>query len=113
MFSCNIRYLPEPGPIKYRDITQIHQLAISSTIIRMGGPINKEGNAMNQIELVVDILSRNLEMTKMYLADLSEQDMFVRPVPGANHAAWQFGHLTVAETGMLKSVKPEAAAPLA
>lgn len=34
------------------------------------------------------------------LQDLSDADLLVRPVPGANHIAWQFGHLINAEAGM-------------
>jgi DinB superfamily len=53
---------------------------------------------MTQMELAADVLARNLEMLKMTLADFSDADMLVRPCPAANHAAWQLGHLTAAET---------------
>ena len=33
-----------------------------------------------------------------YLSDLSDADLLVRPTPGANHIAWQLGHLVVAES---------------
>jgi uncharacterized damage-inducible protein DinB len=39
------------------------------------------------------------------LGDFSDADMLVRPCPNANHAAWQLGHLAVAEAGILNSVK--------
>jgi len=39
----------------------------------------------------------------MYLSDLSDADLLVRPVPGANHIAWQIGHVIVSEASMLKS----------
>ena len=42
------------------------------------------------------------------LADFSDADLLVRPCPGANHAAWQIGHLIVAETGMINACKPGA-----
>ena len=32
-------------------------------------------------------------MVPMYLGDLSDADLLVRPVPGANHIAWQIGHV--------------------
>lgn len=35
-----------------------------------------------------------------YLADLTDADLLIRPLPGANHIAWQLGHLIVAENGM-------------
>jgi hypothetical protein len=37
----------------------------------------------------------------MYLGDLSDGDLLVRPVPGANHAAWQLGHLIDSEKFLL------------
>jgi hypothetical protein len=67
---------------------------------------------MNQSELAADVISRNVEMLKMTLADFSDADMLVRPCPGANHAAWQMGHLISAETRMINMIKPGAAAEL-
>lgn len=32
-------------------------------------------------------------VTSAYLRDLSDEDMLVRPVPGANHIKWQLGHI--------------------
>jgi DinB superfamily len=40
-------------------------------------------------------------MVGMYLSDLSDADLLVRPVPGANHVAWQLGHLIWAEIELL------------
>lgn len=34
------------------------------------------------------------------LSDLSDADLLVRPVDGANHIAWQIGHLILAEQRM-------------
>lgn len=41
-----------------------------------------------------------------YLADLSDSDLLVRPVPGCNHIAWQLGHLISSENKMLSAVMP-------
>ena len=38
-------------------------------------------------------LKSNQDILNMYLADLSDQDLTVRPVPTANNIAWQLGHL--------------------
>jgi len=46
-------------------------------------------------------LQGSLNMLKMHLADLSDADLLVRPVPGANHANWQIGHLIEAEHSMM------------
>jgi hypothetical protein len=62
---------------------------------------------MNPIELMADVMTSNLGVLKMTLADFSDADMLVRPAPKANHAAWQLGHLVTAENNMLRAVAPE------
>lgn len=59
---------------------------------------------MKQTELLADLLARNLGMLRHTLEDFSDADMLVRPCPGANHAAWQVGHLTASEHRMLLAV---------
>jgi len=39
-----------------------------------------------------------------YLSDLEDADLLVRAVPGANHIAWQLGHLISAEHRMLSEL---------
>lgn len=39
-------------------------------------------------------------MLGLFLSDLSDADLLVRPVPKANHIAWQLGHLIASEAGM-------------
>ena len=41
-----------------------------------------------------------------YLADLTDADLMVRPVPGSNHIAWQLGHLIQSEHQMVDMLKP-------
>lgn len=41
-----------------------------------------------------------------YLSDLSDSDLLVRPVPGANHIAWQLGHLIGSENAMIAETCP-------
>ena len=45
-------------------------------------------------------LKSNQDMLNGFLADLSDQDLAVRPVPGANTIAWQLGHLISSESGI-------------
>jgi len=47
-----------------------------------------------------------------YLADLSDADLMVRPAPGANHLAWQLGHLIVSEHDLIEMVCPGSMPPL-
>jgi len=57
-----------------------------------------------------EAIKLNLDLSKMiiesYLADLTDADLLVRPVPGANHIAWQLGHLISAENEMIGAVCP-------
>lgn len=43
---------------------------------------------------------------KGYVADLSDADLLVRPVPGANHINWQIGHLIWSENWLVDGVWP-------
>lgn len=57
-----------------------------------------------------DAIRRSIQSTDMivngYLGDLTDAELLVRPVPGANHIAWQLGHLIAAEHGLVSSVAP-------
>jgi hypothetical protein len=48
-------------------------------------------------------LQQTLGMLKMHLADFSDAELFIRPVPGANHANWQVGHLIASEAHMVSA----------
>lgn len=62
---------------------------------------------MSQTDWIADTCAANVEMAKMHLADFSDADMLARPCPGANHAAWQLGHLAAAEAGLVNMVAPD------
>lgn len=66
---------------------------------------------MTQIELLADVLTKNLDLVKNTLADFTDADMLARPCPGANHATWQLGHLISAEGGSLGLLAPDKARP--
>lgn len=57
------------------------------------------------MSLAADMLVNDLKVTHGMLAgavaDLTEAEMYMRPVPGANHPFWQIGHLASAESHML------------
>lgn len=52
---------------------------------------------MNGRDAIKTALASTQNITNMYLGDLSDADLLARPVPGANHIAWQMGHLIGAE----------------
>lgn len=65
---------------------------------------------MNTHEAIQASLTLAREVTDMLLADLSDEDLLIRPVPEANHIAWQLGHLIGAEHHMMSEL-PESDMP--
>lgn len=61
---------------------------------------------MTGIELAAHQLERGIDWLKWTLADFSDAEMFRRPVPAANHALWQLGHLVVGEAMMVNQLRP-------
>jgi uncharacterized damage-inducible protein DinB len=51
-------------------------------------------------------IGRAKMITDMLLGDLSDADLLVRPVPGANHVAWQLGHVIVSLNYFGETIKP-------
>jgi hypothetical protein len=49
-------------------------------------------------------LQLSLSMLTSATADLTDADLMVRPVPGANHANWQIGHLLSVENQLAGAV---------
>ena len=47
------------------------------------------------------------QVTTAYLSDLEDKDLFVRPADGANHIAWQLGHLIASEHMMMTGIGNE------
>jgi hypothetical protein len=41
-----------------------------------------------------------------YLADITPEEMLIRPVPDANHVAWQLGHLIASERHLVEAAVP-------
>ena len=44
------------------------------------------------------------QVTQKYLDDVTDQELFVRAVPGSNHLAWQLGHLVASERSLLEAI---------
>lgn len=61
-------------------------------------------------------LRQDVEFSSMlahaYVDDLTDADLFVRSVPGANHIAWQLGHMITGTAQMIAAVgQPAPALP--
>jgi hypothetical protein len=56
---------------------------------------------MSLLDVAIDGLKGDLGFLNMTIGDLSDADLLQRPVPSANNAIWQLGHLIKAEAGMV------------
>jgi hypothetical protein len=66
---------------------------------------------MRATDVIKAALKSTQHMLEWYVSDLSDADLLVRPVPAANHIAWQLGHLIGAEPFLVRSELPDAAFP--
>src|SRR5690606_16742110 len=60
---------------------------------------------MTAINVVKDAYKLPDFVCRGYLSDLSDEELLVRPVAGANHIAWQLGHLIASERKFLESIR--------
>jgi hypothetical protein len=61
---------------------------------------------MNARDVIRNSIEASQQIAQGYLEDLGEADLLVRPVPQANHIAWQLGHLVEAEHEMVNAACP-------
>ncbi len=66
---------------------------------------------MNGCKVIESALTSTQHILPMYLSDLTDADLLARPVPSANHIAWQLGHLIASEVNLVRSQLPNAAYP--
>jgi hypothetical protein len=66
---------------------------------------------MNAKDAIKTALTATQNLMGWYLGDLSDGDLLVRPVPNANHIAWQLGHLISAESRLLQDYLPQGTYP--
>jgi DinB superfamily len=66
---------------------------------------------MTGIEAIRTSLRSTQHLVTWFLGDLSDADLLVRPLDGANHIAWQLGHLVLAERRMISAEMPHAGFP--
>jgi hypothetical protein len=66
---------------------------------------------MNGRDVIKTALTATQNLVSWYLSDLADADLLVRPVLGANHIAWQLGHLTTSEIHLVKEQLPDAVYP--
>jgi len=66
---------------------------------------------MTGIEAIRTSLRSTQHLVTWFIGDLSDADLLVRPVAGANHIAWQMGHMILSERAMIGKEMPGAAYP--
>src|SRR4051812_6918268 len=66
---------------------------------------------MNARDVIQTALNSTKFLLDRYLSDLSDADLLVRPVPGANTIAWQLGHLIASEPFLVRSQLPDTPYP--
>lgn len=59
---------------------------------------------MNGSKVVEAALGSTQHLVNWFVSDLSDADLLVRPTPGANHIAWQLGHITASETRLAQQI---------
>src|SRR5258708_26645987 len=58
---------------------------------------------MPQNELIADVIRRDLGFLQMTLNDMTDAELAQRPVPSANNALWQLGHLIASDAQMINA----------
>jgi DinB superfamily len=66
---------------------------------------------MNGIAAIQASLEATRSSLHWFVSDFSDADLLVRPVPGANHTAWQIGNVIVGDVFMIKAEVPSAVYP--
>jgi uncharacterized damage-inducible protein DinB len=61
---------------------------------------------MKATDVVKLALSSTQDTLQMFLGDMSDAELKVRPVPSANNIAWQLSHLVAAEKMLLEGELP-------
>lgn len=67
---------------------------------------------MNAQQLLRQLVEMGNFIVNSYLADLSDAEVCMRPVPQANTIAWQLGHLICSTNGILSAIDPTMAPKL-
>lgn len=67
---------------------------------------------MNVKDVLRSSFARSQMVTSMLVADLTDSEIMQRPVPEANHIAWQLGHLVGSLAFFGEAIRPGSMPPL-
>ncbi len=63
---------------------------------------------MNAKDAIREVIEFSHTVAQAYVQDLTDAELLVRSVPGANHIAWQLGHIAAGIRGMIAALGREA-----
>lgn len=66
---------------------------------------------MHGVDAIRTALQGTQHLVAWFLSDLDDADLLVRPVPEANHIAWQMAHLILSERALAREQLPQAIYP--
>lgn len=62
---------------------------------------------MNAKESIRSLINFADKIAQAYLGDLKDEELFIRPIDGTNHIAWQLGHLIQSEHAVIGAIAPD------
>jgi hypothetical protein len=71
----------------------------------------QEGERMNGIQAIQAALDGTRRTLKWFVDDMTDADLLVRPVPAANHIAWQIGNVIVGDKYLVAEQLSQTAYP--
>lgn len=66
---------------------------------------------MTGCQAIIADLEASKNWLGQYIHDFTDADLLVRPVPGANHAAWQIGNVIAGDPYLMQCELPDAKFP--
>ncbi len=63
---------------------------------------------MHAKDIIKNVVGFSYMVSEAYVKDLTDQELLTRSVPGANHIAWQLGHLLSSSAQMLQAIGQDA-----
>lgn len=66
---------------------------------------------MTGVQTIITAMETSKTWLETYVSDFTDSDLLVRPVPGANHTAWQIGNVIGGDPFLVKAELPDAVFP--
>jgi hypothetical protein len=73
--------------------------------------LSRKEKIVNGRDVIKSALTSTQNLLSWYVGDLTDAEFTERPVPTANHIAWQMGHVIAGEIFLIRDTLPDAAYP--